>query len=279
MPTTALPTGETIPVLGQGTWNLGDDPRQRLAEIEALRLGLDLDMTLIDTAEMYSSGAAERLVGEAIYGRRDEAFLVSKVLPQNATASGMVHSCEESLKRLKTDRIDLYLLHWRGDVPLEDTLEGFESLIRDGKIRNWGVSNFDVADLGELVRLAGGEAVATDQVLFNLTRRGIEWDLLPWCRGRPHRIPIMAYSPIEQGRLLGHGAIRAVAARHEATPARIALAWVLRTEGTVAIPRTGKIAHVRDNRAALDIQLTQQDLQELASAFPAPAAKQPLETL
>src|ERR1700722_11553123 len=229
MPTTALPSGETVPVLGQGTWNLGDNPRQRLSEIEALRLGLDLDMTLIDTAEMYGSGAAEKLVGEAIYGRRDGAFLVSKVLPQNATASGTVRACEESLKRLKTDRIDLYLLHWRGDVALEETLAGFESLLHAGKIRYWGVSNFDVADMEGLVGLAGGEAVATDQVLYNLTRRGIERDLLPWCRARPPRIPVMAYSPIEQGRLLEHPAIGAIAARHDATPTRVALAWALRT--------------------------------------------------
>jgi diketogulonate reductase-like aldo/keto reductase len=279
IPTTALPSGETVPVLGQGTWNLGDNPRQRLAEIEALRLGLDLGMTLIDTAEMYGSGASEKLVGEAIHGRRDEVFLVSKVLPQNATARGTVRACEESLKRLKTDRIDLYLLHWRGDVALEETLAGFESLLHTGKIRYWGVSNFDVADLEELVGLAGGEAVATDQVLYNLTRRGIERDLLPWCRARPHRIPVMAYSPIEQGRLLEHPAIRAVAARHDATPAGIALAWVLRTEGTIAIPRTGKVAHVRDNRAALDIHLTQQDLQELEAAFPVPTRKRALEML
>ena len=279
MLTTALPSGESVPVLGQGTWNLGDDPRQRCAEVEALRLGLDLGMTLIDTAEMYGSGASEKLVGEAIHGRRDEAFLVSKVLPQNATARGTVRACEESLKRLRTDRLDLYLLHWRGDVALEETLTGFDSLLRAGKIRYWGVSNFDVADLEELVGLAGGEAVATDQVLYNLTRRGIERNLLPWCRARPHRIPVMAYSPIEQGRLLDHPAIRAVAARHDATPTRVALAWVLRSEGTIAIPRTGKVAHVRDNRAALDLHLTQQDLQELESAFPAPKRKQALEML
>jgi diketogulonate reductase-like aldo/keto reductase len=279
MPTTALLSGEMVPVLGQGTWNLGDDPRQRSSEVEALRLGLDLGMSLIDTAEMYGSGAAERLVGEAIHGRRDRVFLVSKVLPQNASIRGTVRSCEESLKRLKTDRIDLYLLHWRGDVALEETLEGFESLLHTGKIRYWGVSNFDVADLEELVGLAGGEEVATDQVLYNLTRRGIERDLLPWCRARPHRIPVMAYSPIEQGRLLEHPAIRAVAARHEATPGRVALAWVLRAEGVIAIPRTGKIAHVRDNRAALDLRLTQQDLRELEGAFPAPTRKRALEML
>jgi diketogulonate reductase-like aldo/keto reductase len=278
MPTMLL-SGETVPVLGQGTWNLGDDARQRSAEVDALRLGLDLGMSLIDTAEMYGSGAAERLVGEAIRGRRDGVFLVSKVLPQNASARGTVRSCEESLKRLETDRIDLYLLHWRGNIALEETLEGFESLLHSGKIRYWGVSNFDVADLEELVALAGGDKVATDQVLYNLTRRGIERDLLPWCRAGSHRIPVMAYSPIEQGRLLEHPALRAVAARHEATPSQVALAWVLRAEGVIAIPRTGKIAHVRDNRAALDLRLTQQDLQELEGAFPAPTRKRALEML
>jgi diketogulonate reductase-like aldo/keto reductase len=279
MPTATLPSGETIPVLGQGTWNLGDDPRQRPAEVEALRLGLDLDMTLIDTAEMYGSGAAETLVGEAIYGRREEVFLVSKVLPQNATARGTVSACERTLKRLKTDRVDLYLLHWRGAVALEETLAGFESLLHAGKIRYWGVSNFDVADLEELVRLAGGGHVATDQVLYNLTRRGVEHDLLPWCRTHPRRLPVMAYSPIEQGRLLGHPAIHAVADRHAATPAQIALAWVLRAEDVIAIPRTGKLVHTRENRGALDIHLTQQDLEELNRAFPAPKRKRPLEML
>jgi diketogulonate reductase-like aldo/keto reductase len=279
MPTATLPSGETIPVLGQGTWTLGDDPRQRLAEVEALRLGLDLDMTLIDTAEMYGSGAAETLVGEAIYGRREEVFLVTKVLPQNATARGTVSACEASLKRLKTDRVDLYLLHWQGAVALEETLAGFESLLRAGKIRYWGVSNFDVADLEELVGLTGGGNVATDQVLYNLTRRGIERDLLPWCRTRPHRLPVMAYSPIEQGRLPDHPAVRAVADRHAATLTQIALAWVLRAQDVIAIPRTGKVAHTRENRAALDIHLTQQDLEDLDRAFPSPTRKRPLEML
>ena len=279
IPTTALPSGETVPVLGQGTWNLGDDPAKRKSEIEALRLGLDLGMTLIDTAEMYGSGASEKLVAEAIHGRRDEAFLVSKVLPQNASAEETVRACEDSLKRLKTDRIDLYLLHWRGDVPLEDTLEGFESLLHAGKIRYWGVSNFDVDDMEELVALAGGDAVATNQVLYNLTRRGIEWDLLPWSRKRPHPIPIMAYSPIEQGRLLKHSAIQTVATRHQVTPTQVALTWVLKTAGVIAIPRTGKAAHVRDNRAALDLHLTQQDMEELESAFPKPKRKHSLEML
>jgi diketogulonate reductase-like aldo/keto reductase len=279
MPTATLPSGETVPVLGQGTWNLGDDPRQRRAEIEALRLGLDLNMTLIDTAEMYGSGAAEILVGEAINGRREEVFLVTKVLPQNATARGTVSACEASLKRLKTDRVDLYLLHWRGAVALQETLTGFESLVRAGKIRYWGVSNFDVDDLEELVGLTGGGNVASDQVLYNLTRRGIEHDLLPWCRTRSRRLPVMAYSPIEQGRLLGHPAVRAVADRHAATPTQIALAWVLRAEDVIAIPRTGKAAHTRENRAALDIHLTKKDLEELDRAFPPPRRKRQLEML
>ncbi len=263
--------------MGQGTWCLGDDPRNRTEEIAALRLGLDLGMTVIDTAEMYGEGAAEKLVGEAIQGRRDEVFLVSKVLPQHATVRGTIAACDGSLNRLKTETIDLYLLHWRGDIPLEDTLEAFVSLVSAGKIKYWGVSNFDVADMEELVSLAGGEAVASNQVLYNLTRRGIEWDLLPWCEDR--RIPLMAYSPIEQGRLLGHPALQQVADRHQATAAQVALAWVLRNNSIMAIPRTGKTSHVRDNRAALDIRFTQQDVTDLDGAFPPPTQKQPLEML
>ncbi|MCC2663700.1 MAG: putative 2,5-didehydrogluconate reductase [Geminicoccaceae bacterium] len=212
-----LPEGEAVPVLGQGTWYLGEGSRRRADEIAALRLGIDLGMFLIDTAEMYGDGAAEELVGEAIAGRRDEVFLVSKVLPENATRNGTVAACERSLERLRTDQIDLYLLHWRGPVPLAETLAGFEALIRAGKIRYWGVSNFDLADMMELRALRGGRAAATDQVLYNLTRRGIEWELLPWCRELG--VPIMAYSPIEQGRLLRHPVLQDVAARHGATAA------------------------------------------------------------
>jgi diketogulonate reductase-like aldo/keto reductase len=274
-----LHDGTTVPALGQGSANLGQERHPETEEEDALRTGLSLGMTLIDTAEMYGSGAAEILVGEAINGRREEVFLVTKVLPQNATARGTVSACESSLKRLKTDRVDLYLLHWRGAVALEETLSGFESLLRAGKIRYWGVSNFDVTDLEELVCLTGGANVATDQVLYNLTRRGVEHDLLPWCRARPRRLPVMAYSPIEQGRLLGHPAVRAVADRHAATPTQIALAWVLRAEDVIAIPRTGKVAHTRENRAALDIHLTRQDLAELDRAFPPPTRKRPLEML
>ena len=275
--TTPLPPGEAVPVLGQGTWYLGEGRRPRAVEVAALRLGLDLGMSLIDTAEMYGDGAAERLVGEAIAGRREEVFLVSKVLPKNATRSGMVAACDHSLARLRTEQIDLYLLHWRGTVPLQETLEGFDALLRAGKIRYWGVSNFDVADLIELRSLKGGAEAAVDQVLYNLSRRGIEWDLLPWCR--ENRTPSMAYSPIEQGRLLRHPVLQDVAARHGATPAQAALAWVLRHSDVIAIPRSGKPEHVEENRAALDLQLTEQDLAALDRAFPPPSGPRPLEMI
>jgi diketogulonate reductase-like aldo/keto reductase len=266
-----------VPVLGQGTWNMGDDPGRREQEIAALRLGLDLGMTLIDTAEMYGDGAAEKLVAEAIAGRRDGVYLVSKVLPSNASRRGTITACERSLRRLRTDRLDLYLLHWRGGSPLAETLAAFAELVRAGKIRSWGVSNFDVNDMEELVRLSGGDAVATNQVLYNLTRRGIEYDLLPWSRAR--RLPIMAYSPIEQGRLPTPAALATVAARHGATPVQIALAWVVRGEGVFAIPKASSTEHVRENRAALDLQLTEEDLAELDAAFPPPQRKGPLEML
>jgi diketogulonate reductase-like aldo/keto reductase len=274
---TTLPSGEAVPVLGQGTWYMGDDRARRADEIAALRLGLDLGMTLIDTAEMYGNGAAEQLVGEAIAGRRDDVFLVSKVLPGNATRRGTIAACERSLQRLGTDRLDLYLLHWRGGTPLEDTLGAFETLTKAGKIRHFGVSNLDLADMEELWSLEGGAAAATDQVLYNLTRRGVEWDLLPWCRERG--VPIMAYSPIEQGRLLRRPEVRAVAARHGATPAQAALAWVLRHDDVIAIPKAGDPRHVGENRAALDLSLTEQDLAALDRAFPPPAGSRSLEIL
>jgi diketogulonate reductase-like aldo/keto reductase len=277
MRTTRLPSGETVPMLGQGTWYMGDDRRRRADEIAALRLGLDLGMTLIDTAEMYGNGAAEELVGDAIASRRDEAFLVSKVLPGNATRRGTIAACESSLQRLRTDRLDLYLLHWRGGTPLEETLGAFETLARAGKIRRFGVSNLDLADMEELWSLEGGAAAATNQVLYNLTRRGIEWDLLPSCRKRG--VPIMAYSPIEQGRLLRRPELQAVAARHGATPAQAALAWVLRHDDVIAIPKAGDPRHVRENRAALDLSLTEQDLAALDRAFPPPAGSRSLEML
>lgn len=277
IPIVTLPSGETIPALGQGTWAMAERPARRAAEIAALRLGLDLGLSLIDTAEMYADGAAESLVAEAIAGRRDEVFLVSKVLPQNATRRGTLAACERSLKRLRTDRIDLYLLHWRGSVPLAETLAAFAELRRAGKIRHWGVSNLDINDMAELTGHAGGEACATNQLLYNLTRRGIEHDLLPWCRQR--RMPVMAYSPIEQGRLLKHKSLAAIAARHGASPAQVALAWLTRQDGVIAIPKAGSVEHVREDRAALDVTLSPQDLTELDHAFPPPRGPRPLEML
>jgi diketogulonate reductase-like aldo/keto reductase len=255
---------------------MGEDARRRTEEVAALRFGFDLGMTLIDTAEMYASGEAEALVGEAIVGRREELFIIDKVLPENATKAGTLAACEHSLRRLGTDRLDLYLLHWRGNVPLEETLEAFGALAGAGKIRYWGVSNFDIVDMIELWRL-GGVNVAANEVLYNLTRRGIEYDLMPSCRKR--RIPIIAYSPIEQGRLLGHRELKRVAARHDATPAQIALAWLLRQDGIVAIPKAANISHVRENRAALELHLSEQDLAALDRAFPPPTEAVPLEML
>lgn len=277
MKTVALPSGERVPVLGQGTWNMGEKERRGEDEIAALRLGLDLGMTVIDTAEMYADGGAEEIVGAALAGRRNGVFLVSKVLPQNASRSGTIAACEHSLKRLQTDRLDLYLLHWRGSVPLGETLAAFDTLSRAGKIRFWGVSNFDVADMEELAGLPGGGDVATNQVLYNLSRRGIEFDLLPWCRGR--NVPIMAYSPIEQGRILKQPALQRVASGHSATPARIALAWLLRQDQVMVIPKSASLEHVRENHAALDVRLSGDDLAELDRAFAPPTKRKPLETL
>jgi diketogulonate reductase-like aldo/keto reductase len=245
--------------------------------VAALKLGLDLGATLIDTAEMYGSGKAEEIVGEAIAGRRDETFIVSKVLPENATRRGTIAACERSLKRMRTDRIDLYLHHWRGSPPLEETLEALLALKRDGKIKAWGVSNYDTDDMEELESLNGGDGCASNQVLYNLTRRGIEYDLVPWCRERG--IPIMAYSPIEQGRMLGHKALAAVGARHNATPAQVALAWLLQQDGVVVIPKATNPAHVRENRAAVGLKLMPDDLAALDQAFPPPKRKQPLGML
>ena len=275
--TTKLPSGDILPTLGQGTWRLGETQGRRKEEIAALRTGLDLGMSLIDTAEMYGDGAAEELVGEATADRRDKVFIVSKVLPNNATRRGTIAACERSLRRLGTDRLDLYLLHWRGSHSLEETVEGFQSLLHAGKIRHWGVSNFDLSDMDELLGFPGGSDVATDQVLYNLTRRGIEHDLLPWCQQRA--VPIMAYSPIEQGRMLGHRELQKVAERHGATPAQVALAWVLRMEGIIAIPRAGEPHHVRENRGALDLHLTEGDFAELDQVFRRPRQQVPLEML
>jgi diketogulonate reductase-like aldo/keto reductase len=256
---------------------MGESRRVRDAEIAALKLGIDLGMTLIDTAEMYGDGEAERIVAEAVAGRRDEVYIVSKVLPQNASRAGTVAACQRSLKRLDTDHIDLYLLHWRGRYPLKDTLAGFQTLQRDGLIKAWGVSNFDVGDMEELAALSGGAAVATNQVLYNLARRGVEADLVPWCRERG--IPIMAYSPVEQGRILRDRTLARVAERNDATPAQVALAWLLRQDDMMVIPKATSLDHVRENRAALDLRLGEADLAELARAFPPPRGARPLEVL
>ncbi|WP_246374608.1 aldo/keto reductase [Aquamicrobium lusatiense] len=275
IPTTKLPCGERVPVFGLGTWMMGDHEASFADEVAALQLGLDLGVKLIDTAEMYAD--AELVVGEAVKGRRDDLFIVSKVLPSNASRAGTIAACERSLKRLGTDRIDLYLLHWRGGARLAETVAAFEDLKAAGKIRHWGVSNFDTSDMEELFGLPSGANCQANQVLYNLSRRGIEFDLLPWSRQRS--MPVMAYSPIEQGALAENRAVAAVAARHDATPAQIALAWVMRAGGVIAIPKAVKADHVRQNVAALDITLTAEDLAELDRAFAPPARKRPLETI
>jgi diketogulonate reductase-like aldo/keto reductase len=277
MRNTRLHSGEEVPVLGLGTWHMGERPANRQDERDAIRCAIDNGMKVIDTAEMYGDGAAEELVGEALAGRRSEAFIVTKVLPHHATRRGTVSACEDSLRRLGTDVVDLYLLHWRGAVPLEETLEGFDQLLRAGKIRYWGVSNFDKPDMEELAALAGGDAVAADQVLYNLTRRGIEFDLVPWCQQRT--LPIMAYSPLEQGRLLGEPELLRLAAAYSATPAQIALRWVLRSDQVIALPKAGTPEPVSQLRAALDIPLSPQDMAALDRAFPPPKRKMPLEMI
>ena len=275
---TAIPGGETLPVLGQGTWRMGDDPSKRKTEVAALRLGIDLGMTLIDTAEMYANGGAEKVVGEAIAGRRDQVFIVTKFYPQNATRERMAAACDRSLRRLDVAQIDLYLLHWPSEVPLKETLAGFEDLLEAKKIRYAGVSNFDVDGMTELGRLKNGlERIVTNEVLYNLERRGIEWDLLPWMRKR-HR-PVIAYSPVEEGLLTHpHPVLKRVAERHDATPAQVALAWVIREDGVIAIPKAADSKHVRENRGAADIKLTKRDLEELDESFPPSEGKKPLET-
>ena len=277
MKTIALPSGVRVPALGQGTWNMGDRAASRAEELAALRMGIDAGLTLIDTAEMYGNGRSEELVAEAIAGRREEVFIVSKVLPTNASRRGTVTACEQSLKRLRTDRIDLYLLHWPGEFALAETVAAFEELQRAGKIRHWGVSNFDVDDMDELLAAPGGASVATNQVLYNLTRRGIEYDLLPWCAKRA--IPVMAYSPLEQRRVLGDATLGRIAARHSATPAQIALAWVLRQDRVIAIPKAASAAHVRQNHASLEVRLEADDIAALDAAFRPPVRKVPLQML
>jgi diketogulonate reductase-like aldo/keto reductase len=272
-----LPSGERIPVLGQGTWEMGENPAERGEELRSLRLGIELGLTLIDTAEAYGDGAAEELVAEAIEGRRDDVFLVSKVVPTNATRHGTIEACERSLKRLRTDRLDLYLLHWRGQLPLDKTVEAMNELKESGKIVHWGVSNFDAVDLAELVMLAGGDAVETDQVLYNLFHRGIEHELLPWCRD--WGMPIMAYSPTQRGDLIENDVVVEIAKKHDAAPSQIALAWVLRHDDVCAIPKAAIHEHVRENRGALDVRLDNEDMKLLDAEFPPPGGPEPLEML
>jgi diketogulonate reductase-like aldo/keto reductase len=273
----ALPSGETVPALGQGTWQMAETVSRRKQEIEALRLGVELGMTLVDTAEMYGEGASEELVAEAIVGERDRLFLVSKVYPHNASRQGVVQACERSLRRLKTDRLDLYLLHWRGSVPLEETVAGFEELRRSGKIRHWGVSNFDVGDMEELLRVPAGENCAANQVLYNVTRRGPEFDLIPWMTEQ--RMPLMAYSPIEQGRLPRGGVLQRIGQKYGASPFQIALAWLLQTPDVIAIPKASSPDHVRDNHRALEIRLSPEDLEAIDAEFRPPRRKRPLEMI
>jgi len=277
MPQAALPDGRRVAALGQGTWHMGESRASAAEEVRALQTGIDLGMTLIDTAEMYADGGSETVVGEAARGRRDEVFLVSKVLPSNASRKGTVAACEASLKRLGTDRIDLYLLHWRGRFPLAETVAAFEELKAAGKIGAWGVSNFDVDDMEELMSVPGGENVATNQVLYNLARRGIEFDLLPWSEQRG--IPAMAYSPLDEGRLLRHPALARIAAARGASAAQVALAFLLSRDNVVAIPKSGSPARVQENRNAADLELTAEDLAALDAAFPPPARKRPLEMI
>ena len=277
MKTIPLPNGEPVPALGQGTWMMGERASARADEIASLRLGLDLGLTLIDTAEMYGDGRAESLIGEALAGRREEAFIVSKVYPHNASAKGTVAACERSLKRLRTDRIDLYLLHWPGQIPLAETLAGFRALREAGKIRHYGVSNFDLPELQAWWDLDTGHGLAANQLLYNLTRRGIEWDLLPWMRER--HIPVMAYSPIEQARLIRDRRLIDVARELDITPAQVALAWLLARDDTIAIPKTGHSQRVRENALALTIRLTAEQLAQLDDLFAPPRQRTPLEML
>lgn len=272
MRTLKLNDGDVVPVIGQGTWHMGENPAERHNEVAALRLGIELGMTLIDTAEMYGEGGAEEVVGEAIHNRRDRVFLVSKVYPHNASRKGVPEACERSLRRLGTECIDLYLLHWRGQYPLAETVDAFERLKDQGKIRRWGVSNFDLDDMRELA----APACATNQVLYNPGERGIEYDLLPWCQTQG--MPLMAYCPLGQGGdLLRHPAVIDVARRHGAQPAQVALAWALRQPGVLVIPKSANPTHLRSNASAAELNLTSEDLGILDGAFPPPTRRQALQ--
>ncbi|WP_313453881.1 aldo/keto reductase [Brevundimonas sp.] len=269
--------GTTVPALGQGTWELGDDPALRDEQQEALARGLDLGMSLIDTAELYGDGRSERLVGEVIAGRRDEVFIVSKVKPENASEMKMMLSCEKSLERLGVERLDLYLLHWEGRVPLEETVAAFQELVDEGMIARWGVSNLDLRAMEALMQIEGGEDCAANQLLYNLGSRGVEFDLLPWMQARD--MPMMAYSPLGRGGLLEHPLILDIANRHGAEPAQVALAAVLRHDGVIAIPKASSVEHVQANADALEVQFDLEDLERLDRAFPPPTQETPLDII
>ena len=269
--------GTTVPALGQGAWEIGDDPAWRDQEQQALSRGIDLGMSLIDTAELYGDGRSERLVGEVIAGRRDEVFIVSKVRPENASEMRMMLACERSLERLKIDRLDLYLLHWEGHVPLEETVEAFRELVDEGMIARWGVSNLDLDAMERLMQIDGAEDCAVNQLLYNLGSRGVEYDLLPWMQARD--MPMMAYSPLGRGGLLEHPLILDIANRHSAGPAQVALAAVLRHDGVIAIPKAGSVEHVEANADALDIQFDPEDLERLDQAVPPPTQAVPLDII
>jgi diketogulonate reductase-like aldo/keto reductase len=279
MKTVALPDGERVPVLGQGTWRMGENKSAHKEEIAALRLGIELGMTLIDTAEMYGEGGAEKIVADAIEDQRDRVFVVTKVYPHNASRTELPKACERSLKRLRIDAIDLYLLHWRqGSTRLAETVEAFEKLRTTGKIKRWGVSNFDVDDMKEVFDIENGFACAANQVLYNLENREIESGLLQW--SQEHEIPIMAYSPVDHGRgLLENPTLTRIAERHDATPSQIALAWVLRQSRVIAIPKASKEKHVRDNVQSIEIKLTNEDLAKFDQEFPPPKSRKPLPML
>ncbi|WP_421360924.1 aldo/keto reductase [Agrobacterium rosae] len=277
IPTVTLPSGVSIPALGIGTWNMGEECAAEISEISSIRKSVELGMTVVDTAEMYADGKSEEVVGKAIVDIREQVFLVSKVYPFNASAQGTIDACERSLKRLETDHLDLYLLHWRGSHPLEDTVGAFEKLKADGKITDWGVSNFDTDDMEELFSFTEGKNCAVNQVLYNLSRRGPEFELLPWCQN--HGVPLMAYSPIQQGQLLKNHELIRIAKAYQATPAQVALAFLLDRDGVMAIPKSANPERVTENRGATDLDISDDDWAALDAAFPPPTQKVPLEML
>ena len=277
IPTLTLPSGRDIPALGIGTWNMGESHAEEAQEVASIRKAVELGMTVVDTAEMYADGRSEEIVGKAIADLRDEVFLVSKVYPFNASATGTIEACERSLKRLGVDHLDLYLLHWRGSHPLEETVAAFEKLKQSGKIRDWGVSNFDTDDMEELFEVENGRNCAVNQVLYNLSRRGVEYDLLPWCQEKG--LPLMAYSPIEQGRILNNHELIRIAKAYQATPAQVALAFLLERDGVLAIPKSAKPDRVEENRGATDLDISDEDWASLDAAFPPPTRKTSLAML